>query len=109
MRSTTNPLHWARPGSVDYRHAAHELTLFDGVFELAPVALAVTDELGRFVKINAAFATVVRAPAADLLGAHMSMLAPAAFRADAREETAALKICRSIAGSIRRPGQCQSH
>lgn len=89
MFSTANPLHWARPGSVEYRHAAHELALFDGMFEAAPVALAVVDELGRFVKVNAAFAAIVQAQVADLLGIHMSMLAPVESRAAAREETAA--------------------
>jgi cell cycle sensor histidine kinase DivJ len=89
MFTNANPLHWARPGSVEYRRAAHELALFDLAFEQSPAALAVVDELGRFVKANAAFAGLVRAPAAALLGMQLSGLAAEEQRASAREQAAA--------------------
>jgi signal transduction histidine kinase len=84
-----NPLHTARPGSVEYRVAAHELATLDAVFAEAPVGLALIDEIGRLVRINDAFARLVRAEASELLGQHFAVLAGTGDTVRAREETGA--------------------
>lgn len=84
-----NPLHTARPGSVEYRVAAHELATLDAVFAEAPVGLALVDEIGRFVRINDAFARLVRTDASELLGQHFAVLAGTGDTVRAREETGA--------------------
>jgi len=84
-----NSLHTARPGSVEYRVAAHELATLDAVFAEAPVGLALVDEIGRFVRINDAFARLVRADGSELLGQHFAVLAGTGDTVRAREETGA--------------------
>ncbi len=82
-----NPLHTARPGTVEYRRAAHELSVLDTVFAEAPVGLAIVDEIGRFARVNDSFARLVRMAPADLNGRHLSSLAGAAEPERARAET----------------------
>jgi signal transduction histidine kinase len=84
-----NPLHTARPGSVEYRVAAHELAVLDAVFGEAPFGLALVDEIGRFVRVNETFARLVRTASGDLLGRHFAVLAGGGDTARAREETGA--------------------
>ncbi len=84
-----NPLHTARPGTVEYRRAAHELSVLDTVFAEAPVGLAIVDEIGRFVRVNDSFARLVRTPPGDLVGRHLSTLAGATDPDRARSESSA--------------------
>ncbi|MBL8837515.1 MAG: PAS domain-containing sensor histidine kinase [Alphaproteobacteria bacterium] len=84
-----NPLHTARPGTVEYRRAAHELSVLDTVFAEAPVGLAIVDEIGRFVRVNDSFARLVRTPPSELSGKHLSTLAGSTDPDRARSESSA--------------------
>lgn len=82
----TNPLANARPGTVEYRRAAHELAILDAAFGAAAFGLVVLDELGRIQRANRAFGDLIGHDPRALEGHHLSILAPDSIRLQAREE-----------------------
>ncbi len=54
--------------------------LLDAVYRSAGIAMCVTDEESRFLKVNPAFCRLLRYEEAELLGQHFAMVVPAEHR-----------------------------